>query len=152
MNGMMLLLRMMKRSGKRRVMRGKERAEGSGADVRGELLLRRVKIVLDLTEFMLEKGDVADATIDRISEPGLSLVGEGVDGVFALRRAELVEELGDVARAEHPVHVSELLGLIRREVGGEDAALSALAAQELAGGAGGVGRGHSALIDQNLFT
>lgn len=121
---------------------GEELAEGCGADVRGELLFGIVEIVLHLLQLVLEEGDVANATVNRVAKPRLGLVSKRIDGIFSLRRRELVQELGDVARPEDPVHVGELLWLVRREVGREDASLGALAPQELARGTWRVRRCH----------
>jgi len=92
-------------------------------------------------DLALEDGDGAHAAIHGVLHPGLGLVGQGIDGVLPLAGEELVEKLGDVGGAEDLVDVGELQGLLRREVGGEDAARHALAAEELAGGARGAGGG-----------
>lgn len=131
------------------VMGREEGAEGGGADEGGELPLGGLEVVLDLVDLVLEERDVAHAAVDGVSEPGLGLVREGVDGVLALRGGELVEELRHVARAEHAVHVGEFRRLVGGEVGREHAALRALAPQELAGGARRVGRRHRDEISKN---
>lgn len=121
---------------------GKEWAEGGGANVGGELLFSIVEVVLDLLELVLEEGDVANTAINGVAQPRLGFVSKGIDGIFSLRRRELVQELGDVARSEDPVHVGELLRLVRWEVGRKDASLRALAPQELARRARRVRRRH----------
>ena len=75
---------------------------------------------------------MGDAAVDGVAEARLGLVADGDDGVEALVRRDLEQQLGDVAGAEHLVHVGELLRLLRREVGREHAPRQALAPQELA--------------------
>lgn len=70
-----------------------ETGGGVGADIGGEFFLCVVEVVLDLAELVLKDGDEADAAVDGVAEAGLGLVGEGVDGVFSLGGAELLEEL-----------------------------------------------------------
>lgn len=91
-----------------------------------ELLFGIEKVRLDLLQPLLEEGDESDAAIDRVPEAGLRLVGQGVDGVIALRSAELVEDLGDIAGAEDLVDVGKPLGVVRWEVRREDALRRAL--------------------------
>jgi hypothetical protein len=76
---------------------------------------------------------VGDAAVDGVAEAGLGLVADGDDGVGALVRRDLEEQLGHVAGAEHLVHRREVRrALLRVEVGREDAPAHALAPQELA--------------------
>ena len=76
---------------------------------------------------------MGDAAVDGVAEAGLRLVADGDDGVEALVRGDLEEELGHVACAEHLVHRREVRrALLRVEVGREDAPAHALAAEELA--------------------
>jgi hypothetical protein len=98
---------------------------GGGPDVGSEL-------VAGLLDPELEDGDVGDASVDGVAEARVGLVGERVDGILPLHVRELVEELGDVAGAEHPVHVGELGWVVGREVGREHAPPRALAPEELA--------------------
>jgi len=80
---------------------------------------------------------VGDAAVDGVAEPSLGLVADGDDGVEALVRRDLEQQLGHVAGAEHLVHGREVRrALLRVEVGREDAAADALAPEELAGAAG----------------
>ena len=80
---------------------------------------------------------MGDAAVDRVAEPSLGLVADGDDGVEALVRRDLEQQLGHVAGAEHLVHRREVRrALLRVEVGREDAAADALAPEELAGAAG----------------
>lgn len=91
-----------------------------------------VKLFLEPLDLSLEEGDGSNATVDGVSDSGLSLIGEGVHGVLSLVRRELVEELGDVAGAEDLVDIGELLGLLGGEVRGEYAPRHAFPPQELA--------------------
>jgi hypothetical protein len=76
---------------------------------------------------------VGDAAVDGVAEPRLGLVADGDDGVEALVRRDLEQQLGHVAGAEHLVHGREVRrALLRVEVGREDAAADALAPEELA--------------------
>ena len=76
---------------------------------------------------------MGDAAVDGVAEARLRLVADGDDGVEALVRGDLEEELGHVAGAEHLVHRREVRrALLRVEVGREDAPAHALAAEELA--------------------
>ena len=111
---------------------GEERAVRGRADVVGELQFGAVEVGLHLLELVLEDGDVADATVDRVPEPRLRLVRQRVHRLLPLAGAQVVEELRDVARPEHPVDVGELRRVLRREVGREHAPLRALPPQELA--------------------
>ena len=90
------------------------------------------EVDLELTELVLEDGDDTDAAVDGVAETHVGLVGKGIDGVLSLVRAQLVEELGDVAGPEDLVDVRELLRLVRGKVRGEDAVRLALPAEELA--------------------
>nr|GMC54061.1 muscle M-line assembly protein unc-89-like isoform X2 [Ipomoea batatas] len=76
--------------------------------------------------------DDADAAVDGVAEPHVSLVSQRVHGVLALVRLQLVQQLRHVARAEHLVHARELLRLIRREIRREHALRLALPPQKLA--------------------
>ena len=80
---------------------------------------------------MLEERDDADAAVNRISEAHVGFVSQGVDGVLALMRVELVEQLRDVAGAKHLVDVRKLLGLVRWEVRREYALRLALPPEKL---------------------
>jgi len=60
-------------------------------------------------------------------------------GIFSSWVSAYQEHPGDVAGAEDLVDGGEVVGLVRREVGGEGALLRAAAAEELARGAGGHG-------------
>jgi hypothetical protein len=111
---------------------GDEGPEGGGADVPGELLACRGDLLADLVDLALEDGDGRNAAVDGVAEARLGLVRERGDGVPALVRREVAEDLGHVAGAEHPVHVRELGRAVGREVGREDAPLRALAPQQLA--------------------
>jgi hypothetical protein len=111
---------------------GDEGPEGGGADVPGELLACRGDLLADLVDLALEDGDVRNAAVDGVAEARLGLVRERGDGVPALVRREVAEDLGHVAGAEHPVHVRKLGRAVGREVGREDAPLRALAPQQLA--------------------
>lgn len=102
------------------------------ADVGRQFLLRILQIGMNLTEPLLEDGDETDAAVDWVAEAVLSLVRQRIDGVLALGGAQFVEELRDVAGAEHLVHGRELLRVVRREVGREHALLRALPPQALA--------------------
>jgi hypothetical protein len=83
---------------------------------------------------------VGDAAVDGVAEPRLGLVADGDDGVEALVRRDLEQQLGHVAGAEHLVHGREVRrALLRVEVGREDAAADALAPEELARAAGPAG-------------
>ena len=80
---------------------------------------------------------MGDAAVDGVAEARLGLVADGDDGIEALVRRDLEQQLGDVAGAEHLVHRREVRrALLRVEVGREDAAAHALAPEELARAAG----------------
>jgi hypothetical protein len=112
--------------------RSGEGGVGGGPDVGSELLAHGSELVTGLLDPELEDGDVGHASVDGVAEARVGLVGERVDGILPLRVRELVEELGDVAGAEHPVHVGELDRVVGREVGREHAPPRALAPEELA--------------------
>ena len=117
---------------------------GGGAIIVGvsdEVGVGGVELLLEAEDLALEDGDGADAAVDGVLGAGLGLVGEGVHGVLALVRLDLVQELAHVAGAEDLVHVRELLRLLRREVRREDAVRHALPPQELARRARRVGVG-----------
>lgn len=118
----------------RHVIRGlKNREHGLRAHVSGQLLSGIVEIKLNLLQPLLEDGNEPHAAVDGVAEPGLGLVGQRVDGVFPLRGAQLVENLGDIASAEHLVDVGKFLGLVRWEVRREHALLGALPPEKFAG-------------------
>ena len=100
--------------------------------VLGELEAGAGEVLLELAELVLEDGDDAAAAVDGVAEAHVGLVRQRVHRVLPLVRVELIQQLGHVARAEHPVHVHELLRVVRREVGREHAVRLALAPQELA--------------------
>lgn len=106
--------------------------------VLGELGLGAAEVHLELAELVLEERDYSDAAVDGVTDAHVGLVGEGVNGVFALVGVEFVEEFGDVAGAEDFVDVGEFLGLVWGEVGGKNALWLAFAAEEFACCAGGV--------------
>lgn len=82
---------------------------------------------------LLESEDVSDAAIDGVSEAGLRLVANGDDGVEALVRRDVEEQLRHVARPKHLVHRREVGGaLLRVEIRREYAPGHALPPQELA--------------------
>ena len=84
-------------------------------------------------DLLLESEDLGDAAVDGVPEPGLRLVGDGDDGLAAVGHGEVGQQLGGVAGAEHLVDGGEVRrALLVAEVGREDAAAHALAAQELA--------------------
>lgn len=100
--------------------------------------------MLELSHLALEVGDGANAAVDGVTEAGVGLVSEGVDGVVALVGRDLGENLADVAGAEHLVDFGELLGLVGVEVRGENAVRGAPPLQKLASRAGGAGASHLA--------
>lgn len=105
---------------------------GLRANVGGELLFGIDEIGLNLPEPVLENGDEAHAAVDGVLQARLCLVGQRVHGVLALRRVELVEQLGHVAGAEDLVQVRELLRQVRWEIRREHALLRALPPLQLA--------------------
>lgn len=108
--------------------------------VRRQLRSSPREIDLELAELALEQGDDADAAVDRVSQPHLGLVGEGVHGVLSLERFQVVEDLRHVARPEDPVDVDEFLWLVRRKIRGEDTLGLAFSPEKLAAGARGADR------------
>lgn len=84
--------------------------------VLGELRFGTAEIHLELAELVLEDRDDAHAAVNWVSEPHVSLISQGVDGVFALVWVQFVEKLRHVAGTKHFVHVGKLLGLVRWEV------------------------------------
>lgn len=91
------------------------------------------KVLLELDHLPLQKRDVADAAKDRVSESCLGFIGEWVDCIASEFEGDLVEDLGDVARAKNLVHVGELLGLIGSEIRREGAVWGAPSLEEFAG-------------------
>lgn len=82
---------------------------------------------------MLKRENVCDATIDRISNPSLSLVSNGDNGLSPVLYREMNQKLRDVAGPEHLVYSRELRSpLLRAEVRGEYAVRGTLPPQELA--------------------
>lgn len=104
------------------------------AGIADEIGIGSVELLLEPLDLSLEEGNGSHATVDRVPDTCLGLIRQGVDGVLPLVGEEVVEELGDIAGAENLVDVGELLGLLRWEVRGENAAGHAFAPQELAGG------------------
>lgn len=84
-----------------------------------------VQLLLEPDNLSLENGYRANTAVDRVLQPRLCLVREGVHRVFSLVGLDLVEELAHVARSEYFVDVGEFLGLLRGKVRREDAAREA---------------------------
>lgn len=93
--------------------------------VSGQVGPGEFKVVLELHHAAVEEGNWAEAAVDRVTEAGLSLVGEGVDGVFTVFLRDLAEDLADVAGPKYLMDLGKLLGLVGPEVGREYAAWAA---------------------------
>lgn len=117
------------------VHRPRHRAWYLATGVLDEISIRRVQLLLEPDDLPLEHWYRPHAPINRVFEPRLSLIGEGIDSVLSLVREDLIEELAHVASPEYLVDIGELLGLLGREVGRKDAIRQALSPQELASSA-----------------
>lgn len=92
-------------------------------------------------DLLLQSNNGGDATVDRVGEPSLSLVGNGDDGIVAAVGRDVQQELGHIAGTEHLVNRGEPgRALVRPEVRGEYAPADALPPQEFACAAWRVGR------------
>lgn len=80
---------------------------------------------LDLLDPGVEEREVADAAVNRVAVPRFRLERQRIGRYLLLRRAEVAEDLGGVARAELPVHAREPRGVIRRKMRREDASRGA---------------------------
>lgn len=82
---------------------------------------------------LLQCKDCGHATVNRVREPGLSLIGDGNGSVMAAVGRNAPENLGDVVGAKHLVDGGEAGNpLIGVKVGGKDAATDAFPPKELA--------------------
>lgn len=85
------------------------------------------------TYLLLKRKDMADASVNGILHPRLSLVSDAHHRLAPVGGPNVEQHLGDVARSEHLVDRREPCGaLLRVEVGSEDAVRGALAPQKLA--------------------
>lgn len=85
------------------------------------------------TYLLLQGEDMGDAAIDGISDPSLSFISYGDDGLAAISHRDMQQQLGDIAGAEHLVNCGEpSWALLRAEVRRENAVSCALPPQELA--------------------
>ena len=89
------------------------------------------EIGVNLPELVLEKRDEAHAAVDGVLQARLRFISQRVHGGFALRRVQLVQQLGYVAGAEDLVQVRELLRQVRWEIRREHALLRALSPLQL---------------------
>lgn len=87
---------------------------------------------------------MANTSVDGVTEPGLSLIGNCEDGLAPVVLGHMKQEFGRVAGPEHLVYGGEPgRTVLIAEVGSKDAVGGALAPQELACAAGGGGRGRA---------
>jgi len=68
--------------------------------------------MLELGHPPIEVRNRAEAAVNRITEAGLGLISEGVDGVLTVLLGNLVENFANVAGPKHLVDLGELVGLI----------------------------------------
>lgn len=86
-----------------------------------------------LTHLLLQGEDVRDAAVDRVAEPGLSLVGDGDGRLAPIADGKVHEELRHVAGPEHLVDRREVRRpLLVSKVRGKDTPPHTLPPQELA--------------------
>jgi len=82
---------------------------------------------------VLEEGNRAKASVDRVKEASLGLIGERQDCIVAVLEGELLEDLAYIASTKHLVDFGELLGLVAPKVGCEYAVLGAPPLEQFAG-------------------
>lgn len=85
--------------------------------------------MLELGHPPIEVRNRAEAAINRVTEAGLGLIGERVDGVLTVLLGDLVEKLANVAGPKHLMDLGELLGLVGPKVWREYAIWAAPALQ-----------------------
>lgn len=113
------------------------RGGGSGHGIAGETGSGNGEIMLELNHLSLEQSYGANATIYRVSKPGLSLIGKRIDSVLTLLLRDFNQDLAHIAGTKHLVNFGEFLGLIGPEVRCEYTIGSASPFQELASCTGG---------------
>ena len=82
---------------------------------------------------LLQGEDVGDAAIDGISNPGLSFISDGDDGLTAISHRHMQQQLGHIAGTKHLVNCGKpSRALLRAEIRRKNAVSCTLPPQELA--------------------
>lgn len=105
----------------------------SSSRVTSKTSLSDGQVMLELDHLPLQQSYGSNASVNRVLEPGLCFVSQGIHRVLPLLLRDLNEDLAHIAGSEHLVDFGEFLALVGTEVRGEYTVGGASSLQELAG-------------------
>lgn len=112
---------------------GRRGSTSSSRRITSKTSLGESQVVLKLEHLPLQESNGSNAAINRVSEPSLCLVGQGIHSVLPLLLGDFNQDLAHIAGSEHLVDFGEFLALVGTEVRREYTVGCASSLQELAG-------------------